>query len=305
VIGLGGNAADYLVTIPYFPRPDSKLRFDEFSYQGGGRTATPMVALSRLGFRARYLGCVGDDADGRATIEGLRAAKVDTEGVLIRPGGLTQRAFILVDAKSGERTIIWGRSEGMPLQPDEVDEANVTSGRLFYTDAQDPRTAARAARCARAAGMPVLADLEDIRPGLDLFLPLVDLLVVSREFPELATGAKDPDRAARILEERTDGALIVITEGAAGCVALVDGRIERFPAYTVGVRDTTGAGDLFHAGFAAACLEGLELRDALDFANAVAAMKCRQLGGRRGIPESMDEIAEFRRQHPHLRADER
>lgn len=298
VVGLGGNAADYIVTIPHFPRPDTKVRFTEFTYQGGGRTATPMVALARLGYRASYLGCVGDDTDGEATLEGLRAAGVDTSGVLIRPGGLSQRAFILVDAHSGERTIIWGRSEGMPMQSGELDETKITSGRLLYTDAQDPRTAARAAAMARATGMPVLADLEDIRPGLDSFLPLVDFLIVSRSFPELATGAPNLDAASRILEERTRGALIVVTLGAGGCVAWIAGKIERFPAYDVQVRDTTGAGDLFHAGFAAACLRGLELRDALDLSNAVAAMKCRESGGRRGIPSSFEEIEEFRRRTP-------
>jgi sugar/nucleoside kinase (ribokinase family) len=287
------------VTVPSFPRPDTKIRFTEFTYQGGGRTATPMVAIARLGYRTRYLGCVADDADGEATLEALSAAGVDTSGVLVRPGGLTQRAFILVDAGTGERTIIWGRSDGMPLEPEEVSEPSVTSGRLFYTDAQDPRTAARAGEVARAAGVPILADLEDIRTGLDLFLPLVDFLIVSREFPELATGSSDPDEASRILADRTGGALIVITLGAEGCIARIDGRIEHFPAYAVDVRDTTGAGDLFHAGFAVACLRGLDLRDALDFSNALAAMKCRHLGGRHGIPEDIEEIEQFRRQTSH------
>jgi sulfofructose kinase len=302
VVGLGGNAADYLITVPRFPSPDSKMKFLDFRFQGGGRTATPMFALARLGCRVRYLGCFADDAEGGAGIEALRAAGVDVSGVRIRSGGLSQRAFILVDKASGERTIIWGRSEGMPLAPEEIEEGLVASGRLFYTDAQDPQTAARAAPFAIRAGMPVLADIEDIRTGLDGFLPWVDFLIVSAGFPRLATGSDDLGESTRVLEERTGGALVVVTQGNAGCAARIEGRIERFPAYAVEVRDTTGAGDLFHAGFALACLRGMELREALDFANALAAMSCRTIGARAGVPESVEEIECFRRETPHRQA---
>ena len=299
VVGLGGNAVDDIATIARHPRPGEKVRFSSYQHQGGGRTATAMVAVARLGFRARYVGGIGDDAEGEEILQGLREEGVDVVGVRTRPGGLTQRALILVDEKTGERTIVWGRSDGMPLQPDEVDEAIVGSGRLFYTDAQDPRTAARAAHLARSAGIPVLADIEDIRPGLDLFLPQVDLLVVSASFPELATGSKDLPDATRILEERTGGAMVVVTQGSGGAIARIDGRIESFPAYAVDVRDTTGAGDVFHAAFAVASLRSMDLRDAIDFCNAVAAMKCRHLGGRGGIPRSIEEVERFRKATPH------
>ncbi len=303
VVGLGGNASDHIAIVPRHPLPGEKVRFLSYSHQGGGRTATAMVAVARLGWRPRYLGCVGDDADGRWIVDGLEAEGVDVAGVRTRSGGLTQRALILVDERTGERTIVWGRSDGMPLEPDEIDgevDAIVTSARLFYTDAQDPRSAARAARIARRAGLPVLADIEDIRPGLDQILPLVDFLIVSASFPEAATGSRDPSEAVRFLEERTGGALVVITRGARGCVARIDGALASLPAYAVEVRDTTGAGDVFHAAFAVACLRGLALRDALDFANAVAAMKCRRPGGRDGIPHGVEEVERFRRETPHL-----
>ncbi len=298
VVGLGGNAADYIVTVPRHPNHGEKMRFTDFSYQGGGRTATAMVAVSRLGFRARYLGGIGDDPEGRMNVEGLRTEGVDVSGVRIRRGAFTQRAFIQVDETSGERTIVWGRGQGIPLEPGEVDDEAVTSGRIFYTDAQDPRTVARAAPVARRSGMPVLADIEDVRPGLDDFLPLIDFLIVSAHFPALATGSQDLEEAARILETRTDGGLIIVTLGARGSLARIDGRLESFPAYAVEARDTTGAGDVFHAAFAAACLLEKPLREAIDFSNAVAAMKCRRLGGRDGIPRGIEEVEKFRTETP-------
>ncbi len=300
VVGLGANAADHLLCVPRYPGRDEKVRFTHYAYQGGGQTATAMVVYARLGFRARYLGGVGDDADGRANLEGLVAEGVDVSGVRVRPAGLTQRAFIMVDDETGERTIVWGRSDGMVLEPEEVDPALIRSGRLLHTDAQNPLTAARAASLARESGMPVLADLERRRVGLDEFLPLVDYLIAAPEFLEPATGTSDPAEAMRVLEERTCGAIVIVTQGGRGAIGWIDGRVMEFPAYRVEAVDTTGAGDVFHAAFGVACLRGMALQDAIDFSNAVAAMKCRRLGGRPGIPRSLDEVERFRREVAHV-----
>ena len=295
VIGLGGNATDHLITVPAFPAPDSKVKFLDYDLRPGGRTTTPLVALSRLGHRCRYLGGVGDDAEGQACLDDLCREGIDTEGVRIRSGGHTQRAFILIEKDSGRRTIVWGRSEGMPLRPEEIDPKQIRAGRILYADGQDPRTAAVAARVAREAGIPVIADLEDIRPGMEDLLPLIDVLISPAQYARLVTGHPPGEESMRLLEERTRGALVVMTLGDQGCLARIDGRLERRPAFRVEVRDTTGAGDLFHAGFVVAALRGLELRDALDFSNALAAMGCRALGGRGGIPASVAEVEEFLR----------
>lgn len=295
VAGLGGNAIDHLARIPHHPSPGEKVKFSRYSRQGGGRTATAMVTVERLGHRARYMGGVGDDPEGEMVLQGLRAEGVDTAGCRVRPGGLTQRAFILVEEGTGERTIVWGRSEGMPLEPEEVDLSIVASARIFYTDAQNPLASTPAARIAGEMGMPVIADLEATRAGFDDLLPLIDIAITGAAFPELATGSPDLSEGMRILEERSGGALVVVTQGVAGAVARIDGRIERFPGFRVGVVDTTGAGDVFHGAFVVACLRGMDLRDAIDFSNAVAAMKCRGLGGREAIPRSLEEVDRFRR----------
>lgn len=298
VVGLGANAADHIVTIPHHPRPGEKVRFSGYRYQGGGQTATALVTIARLGYRTAYLGGIGDDADGRANVTALAAEGVDVRAVCVRGGKLTQRAFILVDEDSGERTIIWGRSEGLIISADEVDETLVKSGRIFFTDAQDPRAAARAARAAHAAGMPVIVDLELVREGLDELLPEIDFLIAAESFLEPATGSRDIAAALRLLERRSE-ALVMVTRGALGAVALIDGRTVSYPAYAVDPVDTTGAGDAFHGAFAVACLRGLTLADAIDFSHAVAAMKCRALGGRAGLPCSVAELESFRQSTPH------
>jgi sugar/nucleoside kinase (ribokinase family) len=295
VVGLGGNAADFLFTVAHHPSADEKLQFGSYSRQGGGRAATAMVTVARLGMRARYLGGAGDDAEGGENIRGLVSEGVDVAGVRIRPGAMTQRAFIMVNESTGERTIIWGRSPEIPLGPDEIDAGMIASGRLFYTDAHLPAASWKAARIARQAGIPVLADLESPRPGTADLLPHLDYLVCNSVFPRLATGIEDPAEAIGALEEMSEGAVVVITRGADGALARIDGRITSFPGYRVTTKDTTGAGDVFHGALAVAILGGRSLADAIDFSNAAAAMKCRALGARAGIPRGIDSVEDFRR----------
>lgn len=295
VVGFGGNAIDHLIVIPGRPEFGEKVKFVRYSLQGGGRTATAMVTVARLGGRARYIGGVGDDEEGGRVLDGLREEGVDVAGVRVRTGEMTQRAFVLVDEVTGERTIVWGRGPGIPFAPEEVDAALVRTGRLFYTDAQDPLSAAVAARAAKQGGQPVVADLEDVRPGCEAFLPMIDVLIAGARFPELATGRGRLAESLPRLEGMTAGALIIVTLGPEGAIAWIDGRVERFPGYIVGPVDTTGAGDVFHGAFVIAHLAGRDVVDALDFSNAAAAMKCRFLGGRDGIPRSVEEVDDFRR----------
>jgi sugar/nucleoside kinase (ribokinase family) len=303
VVGLGGNAADFLFTVAHHPQADEKMQFGRYSRQGGGRAATAMVTVARLGMRARYLGGVGDDPEGEENLRELMSEGVDVQGVRIRAGAMTQRAFIMVNESTGERTIIWGRSPEIPLGADEITPEMIVPGRLFYTDAHFPPASLKGARIAREAGIPVLADLESMRPGAEDLLPQIDYLVCNSAFPRLATGIEDPAKAIGALEEMSDGAVVVMTRGAAGALARIDGRIESFPGYRVETTDTTGAGDVFHGAFAVAILRGDSIGDsigtsiaeAIDFSNAAAAMKCRSLGARAGIPRGIDSVEAFRR----------
>jgi sulfofructose kinase len=295
VVGLGGNATDTLFTIPHHPSADEKLQFGATSRQGGGRAATAMVTVARLGGRARYIGGVGDDPEGGLNVEEMRAEGVDVEGVRIRRGAMTQRAFIMVNEDTGDRTILWGRSPEIPIQPDEITPDLIVSGRLFYTDAHFPPASVRAARIARDSGIPVLADMETMRPGAQDLFAHIDYLVTNSHFPRMATGIDDLERAMAALEDLTEGAVIVVTTGRHGARARIAGRFVSFAAYNVPVVDTTGAGDVFHGAFAVAILRGADLGDAIDFSNAAAAMKCRSLGARAGIPRDCASVEAFRR----------
>jgi sugar/nucleoside kinase (ribokinase family) len=161
-------------------------------------------------------------------------------------------------------------------------------------DGQFMPAAIQAARWARAAGVKVCFDGNHLRPGVAKLLPLVDWLVVAESFPAAYTGMENPGAAAKVL--LAEGAeLLTVTLGARGCrvwaadsPAMEEGL--HVPGFAVEAIDTTGAGDAFHGGFLYAMLQGWDLARVATFANAVAAINCRTLGGRRGLP-TRDDVA--------------
>jgi len=291
VVGLGLNAVDHLCVIPHFPEFDSKLKMIDFRQQGGGQAATAMVACQRLGLKTRYLGKVGDDDCGHYSRKSLEDEGVDTEGVVVVPGARNQCAFILIDQNTGERTIIWDRDERLVIHPVEVPRNIVCSAIVLLVDGHDAAASVQAAQWAKEEGMVVVMDAERISEETVELVSLVDILIGERHFPERFTGIPDLKEALVKIAER--GPCVTgVTLGEEGALAFYDGKFYHSPAYEVNCRDTTGAGDVFHAAFIRALFEAWDLKCSLDFSNAVAALKCRDLGGRAALP-CFDEVLEF------------
>jgi sugar/nucleoside kinase (ribokinase family) len=135
----------------------------------------------------------------------------------------------------------------------------------------------------------VVLDADTPTPGIDALLDAVDFPVVSREFAIGRFGS--PEAAVRALAEH-GARLPVVTLGVGGALALWRGQALASPAFAVDTRDTTGAGDVFHAAFTAALLDGRDARGLLRFANAAAALACRGFGAQGGLP-SRSEIESF------------
>jgi sulfofructose kinase len=286
VVGLGENSVDLVAVAPRFPRPDTKQMLTELAPLVGGQAAPAMVACARLGWRARYLGSVGDDEDGRRVTDALAAAGVDVQ-VRVRPGVPTRRAVVLVDGRTGQRAILEHRDPAVALRIEDLDLALVTSGRLLLLDARDLELSCAAARMARAAGVPVVLDVEQPAPGVEALLRLADVIVAAGPFPGQLTGARHAGTALRRLAAVSGAPVVVATLGPEGSLAYVGGREVRTPGFQVPVVDTTGAGDAFRGGLIAAWLgAGRAVRPPalLAYANAVAALNCRALGAQAGLP---------------------
>jgi sulfofructose kinase len=291
VVGLGSNALDLLGVIDGHPEPDTKSPLREFDIQGGGMIATAMVACARLGLRARYIGKFGDDYWARLGRRLLARDGVDVRYALRARGSVGHISMMLIDARTGLRTGFFRRPPAYAIQPGELDRAVMTSGRLLHVDGVDPAAAVTAIRWAREAGIRVTMDGERVVDGIDAVWPGVDLLVCNPRFVAQVTGRAAVEDGLRALAARGPSR-VAATLGADGAIGLESGRVVRAPGFSVPVVDTNGAGDVFHGACVLGELRGWSFEWTLTFASAVAAMKCRVLGGRRGIPR-LDETAEF------------
>ncbi len=283
VVGIGVNAVDHLCTVATFPTFDSKQTLAAYDVQPGGQVATALVALQRWGNRTAYAGTFGDGPLGELSRRSLADEGVDVTQTPIRRGVDNQTAVILVDATSGERTILMHRPAALALRVDELDRALVASARVLHLDGYDVDAAFTAATWARAAGVPVVVDVDTGVDRAERLLALTDAVILGREFACGLTGTTDLDAALAALVTMTRAPLVAITLGAGGVVARTAAGTIRVPGFSVVAKDTTGAGDVFRAGFIHGLLRGWPLERTLRFANASAALKCTALGGRPGI----------------------
>jgi sugar/nucleoside kinase (ribokinase family) len=287
VVTLGLNSIDLVAVVAEYPVRNSKQRLQEFAERPGGQMATAAAVCARLGWRARYLGAFGDDrfgADGRRSLE---SEGVDVSRAWNVPGATSQFAVVLVDAATGERTVLWSRHPGLAIRPEQVSYDAVSSGRTLIVDCHETAAATEAARVARAAGIPTVVDIEHVRPGVDRLLREMDVILAAQPFPAALTGYGEPGRAlAALAREYPASALVGVTLGEEGSLALCAGREIRTPAFRVECVDSTGAGDAFHGGFVAGWLRtpDADVEHLLAYANAVAALNCRGLGARGGMP---------------------
>jgi sugar/nucleoside kinase (ribokinase family) len=290
VVGLGQNSVDQLAVVAEFPKSNTKHRIDQFAHLPGGQVASAMVCCARLGWRARYVGRFGDDELGRVGLASLSDEGVDISAAQT-VAARTRFALVLVDGRTGDRTVLWDRDPALALRPGDVADEVWQSARVLHVDCEDIAAATAAARAARAAGALTVIDVESVLPGVPALLRHIDVIIASEGFPERLTGHKDTGSALAAMAREYGPAVACVTLGASGSLAMCQGREIRTPAYDVPVVDSTGAGDAFRGGFISGYLAAgpeADVTDVLTFATAVAALKCRSLGARHGLPRAAD-----------------
>ncbi len=282
VVGVGLNAADTLIQLPHFPTPDSKVEFTHADLLLGGQVATAMVACQAWGLHTRYVGKVGGDSAAALHRRALKLAGVEAH-LRVARAAPSQKSFILVDQRTGERTVLWHRDPRIALLPQDLKKLWITQARALLVDGHDTASAARAALWARQAKIPVVADTDNVYPGIEDLLEHVDQLICSEQFPQRLTGQADLLRALPQLMNYFSFTLVAATLGADGVVAWDGTQFHYSPAFAVRAIDTTGAGDVFHAAFIYALLAGCDIGRQLQFSCAAAALNCTGLGARGGI----------------------
>jgi sugar/nucleoside kinase (ribokinase family) len=290
VLGIGENSVDIVLGLPAVPSPlgdRNKLRITHRHVLCGGQTATALTACARLGLRACYLGAFGDDEYGR-----LIKSQLEQEGVDLSRARVCQvpnrYAVILIDVHTGERMVLWEKDDQLAVPADAIDEGTVRQVRLLHVDDTGPAVALRAARLARAAGVPVTCDVDQVTSRTRDLLEAISIVIVAEHVPQQLTGLADHEQALRRLRA-WHGGLLVVTLGARGCMALQGDHLHYAPGFSVGVVDTTGAGDVFRGAFIYAYLQNWPADRVLRFANAAAAVSVGRLGAMNGAP-TMDEV---------------
>ena len=283
VVGFGLSSVDHLCVVKRHPRLDSKQQLVTYDVQPGGQVPTALVELQRWGLSTAYIGGFGDDAGGALSRSALAAEGVDLSATVVRTNTPQQVSVILIDEISGERSVLWQSVEDLVLRPGEVPREQVAAGRVLLMDAVDMPTAITAAQHAKDEGMLTVLDTDNPTSGIDALLQLTDVLIVGTEFPARLTGSSDLRGALRTASKRGPW-FVGVTLGAGGALAYVRGTFHYVPAFRVPVVDSTGAGDIFHAGSIYGLLQGWSTQETLRFAAAAAALKCEKLGGRPGIP---------------------
>jgi len=312
IVGVGLNATDTIIRLPHFPAFNSKEEFRVSEVLPGGQVATALTACARWGLKARYVGKIGDDPSGLLQKNEMVRSGIEAHWVTV-PNCQSQSSFILVDEESGERTVLWKRDPRLELLPSEIQKDWVVRARLLHVDGHDCAGATQAARWARAASIPVTADLDNRYPGVEALLEHVDYAITSKEFPARICGEEDWFAALPAMASRFGCRVAAATLGTDGVIAWDRTRFHYYPAFDIRPVDTTGAGDVFHAAFAYSLLQGDELPRSLEFSCAAAGLSCLGVGARGGIAslEKIEDLIRKGRRRPaaftleHLQTDGR
>ncbi len=294
VVGFGTNAVDFLIRVPEYPAYSSKIELSEYVQAAGGEIATTMVGLQRLNLKTAYIGRFGDDSAGAFGLQTLRDETVDVSFTETIAGARTQIAFIVIDERTGERTVIWQRDELLAYTEQDAPLAACALGKVLHFTAHDVRACSLMAQTAKTNGAVVSGDVDNMFDGINELLPQIDVLIASSEFPEKLVGIENPREALREIKRRYGCAVVGMTLGESGSLILCEDQFVETKGYAVpnGCQDTTGAGDAFRVGLLYGLLRGETIEVAAQMANAVAALKCRQLGARTALP-NLDEVDEL------------
>jgi sulfofructose kinase len=286
ILCIGMPVRDLTFMTPGVPGRGSKENATAFDEICGGNALNAAIGIVRLGGRASICGPMGDvrETSSRFIFDQMAHEGIETKHLIRMPGLVTPISAVMIDP-SGERTIVTFRDP-------ELWKVRLPEAGTLLDDCQAILTESRCAGfctelCAEAVrrGIPVIVDVDramSLREGL---LNASTHLVFSSE-PLQETADESDDGEALKKVARLTKSFLAGTRGARGTIWLDEhGQLQETPAFPVHTVDTLGAGDVFHGAFALAITEGQELRQALRFASAAAALKCTRFGGAFAAPQ--------------------
>lgn len=292
IVGIGACVMDTLVTVPNYPKEDTKLRATSTKIAGGGPTATGIVAASKLNESAGFIGVLSGDNGGRFLMEDFEKYGVSTELIDVMDGYRSFTSTIWLAEDSASRTCVFDKGNLPATTLDEKKKSAIINAEILMIDGNDMDAAEEGCRVARENSTTVLYDCGGLYQGVERLLKLTDIMIPSEEFALGHTGCEDVREAAQKLFNTYSPKVVVITRGKIGGI-LYDGKeFFEYPAFLVKAVDSNGSGDVFHGAFAAALCKGYDYKKACIFSSAVSAIKCMGYGARESVPD-FDTVKTF------------
>ncbi len=292
IVGIGANVYDTLITIPYYPAEDTKLRASGVIESGGGPCATGLVAASKLGADCYYIGVMSDDNGGVFLKKDFNKYGVNTDLCEIKSGYRSFVSYIWLSEKEASRTCVFDKGDLPPLVLNAHQKQAVADAQILMVDGNEMSAAIEAAKIAKESGTKVLYDAGGLYDGIENLLPYADILIPSEEFALGHTGKAGAEEASKALFEAYSPEVVVVTQGKEGGVLYDGNEVVKYPAFLVDAVDSNGSGDVFHGAFAFAVKMGYNYKKACVFSSAVSALKCTKVGARQAVP-TFEETIEF------------
>lgn len=286
VLVIGRSCLDIISVVEQFPKEDTKAPILYRMVEGGGQGGTASCCIARLGGSVAYYGCLGADSEGLFCLERLKDFNVEMDYVDVIEGGKTPTAYLFITRASGKRTIIYEKNSLPPLGPDRLFQILVNPVKVVLLD-PEVTYLAEDIRAIAGDDISIVYDCERWHENIIAMMAAADYFIPSADFLQ----AEELNFADLSFEERmfrladmVNGTLIV-TRGEKGAYYIDGEQLINVPAPEVDVKDTTGAGDNFHAAFSLAVSRGYGLSAAVKLSVAVASLSCREYGGRQGVPD--------------------
>jgi ribokinase len=297
IVVIGSANTDLTVATGRLPSPGETVLGEDLITAGGGKGANQAVAAARAGGQVTFVGRVGDDDFGRATIENLRREGIGVEFVCVDEHSASGVALIVVDEK-GENLIAVASGANARFGPEDVSAAEeaIAEADMVLLQLEIPAEAVRAAvEVARACGTRVMLNPAPVPPGGPPagLLDGVDYATPNAvEARQLLGGidAAPEDLARQIVDGGARAAFVTL--GAEGVCVCAGGDCEIVAAPAVRAVDTVGAGDCFSGALAVGLGEGMPPGQAARFAASAAALSVRIAGAQPSLPQrgAIDEL---------------
>ena len=283
VLCVGQASFDLVFAVARHPGENEKIAATEYTCCGGGPAANAAVTVARLGGSAAFAGYLDNTIYGETHYLELQKEGIDCD-LIVRGNRPTPLSAIIVKP-DGARTVVNHRVKTVPLRPEQLD-CRFTDCKVMLFDGHEPLLGEYFAELARQMGIPTVLDAGSTHAGTRKLAPMVDYLVCSEPFALEYSGREDPGQAMDLLGDLAP--FVVITCGERGLLWKTPEERGSMEAFRVGTVDTTGAGDVFHGAMVLALARRTEWQNGLRFASAAAALCCRKLGARPGIPTAAE-----------------